>query len=547
MKTTYINLLIALLTISSLFSCSNNPNSIKAIPNKTDVIGVIDVMSLYEKGELEELADMKLFKNAKKELRSENRKLSKLLNNMMEDPKSMGIDFRKDVFIYYINEAKDERYICYAMDLFSQENFSEFIDDVLNKMDVKYDIEEEKNYTYTLIEKGLGIGWDDEKAVFMIPENYKSRKNLDIELEEIFSLKEREQISNVPQFTQFYKNKKDLSFWFSTNLLENFREFDRIERELDFDITDIYLSTYLNFETDAISLKTQVTPNKEVTKMLDQNKIWDKDFNDDLLGYFPKQHFAVAGVSLDPIAYYNFIKDGEAYIDFESNFEKETNISIEDLISTLNGSAVFSLSDVKEFEYTYDKRVYNSYDYSYNTVETTDTQLLPVMGFAFDINDKVAIKKLLAEMPEDEINKHSNYYEFKLDGRYPVYFAFDDTTFYITNDKKAIKSFKDGEYDGETLSETDVKSDLNNNSLYGFMYLDIDKYPKAMKKEITKNYSAKEKKILNAWNEFAESLAYKQTDNMTYEIVFKTKKTGDNSLSNIIKTIDENSKTITSF
>jgi hypothetical protein len=309
----------------------------------------------------------------------------------------------------------------------------------------------------------------------------------------------------------------------------------------------MFIAAHLNFEEDAISLITHLTPNKEVEKLLQQNKIWDKEFNSALLNYFPKQHFAVAGASLNPEAYYNFIKDEEAFIKIEEEIKDETGIDLQDLIESLNGSAVFSFSDVKEFEYTYQKRVYNEYDYSYNYEETIGSDNIPVMGLAIDLKDNSELKKLIAEIPDEELTKHKNYYEMKIDKRYPVYFAFDDASLYITNDKKAIKSFKDGEYDGETLGETAVKNVLNNNSLYGFMYLDLDHYPKKMRKDMTSYYSAKEKKLQKAWNDFAESISYKQTDDMTYEIVFKTKETGDNSLYTIIKTIDENSKTISSL
>jgi len=547
MKKTQIKLIVLFLTYLTLSSCSSGPNSLKTIPNRTDMVGVIDIMSLYEKGKLSELTEMKLFNKGKKEIRSENRKLSRILDNVMEDPKSMGIDLRKDVFIFYINEAKDEQFMGISIDLFSRDNFTEFIDDVLSKIDAKFDIEEERNYSYTIVDKAFGIGWDDEKALFLIPTGYRSGKNLDIEIEDLFTLKEREQITSEANFTDFYSNKKDLNFWFSSNFLENINDFKQIQRELDFDITDMYIAAHLNFEEDAISLKTHLTPNKEVKKLLQQNKIWDTDFNTALLNYFPKQYFAVAGASLNPEAYYNFIKDEEAFIKIEEEIKDETGIDIQDLIESLNGSAVFSFSDVKEFEYTYEKRVYNEYDYSYKYEETIASKNLPVMGFAIDLKDNNELKKLIAEIPDEELTKHKHYYEMKIERRYPIYFAFDDSSLYITNDIKGIKSFKDGEYDGETLRETAVKSALKSNSLYGFMYLDLDKYPKKMRKDMTNYYSAKEKKLQNVWNDFAESISYKQTDDMTYEIVFKTKETGDNSLYTIIKTIDENSKTISSL
>ena len=55
-------------------------------------------------------------------------------------------------------------------------------------------------------------------------------------------------------------------------------------------------------------------------------------------------------------------------------------------------------------------------------------EILPKMSIAIDINDDKMIKELVNQIPEDEISKRSNFYEFKFDGRYPAYFAYDKNT-----------------------------------------------------------------------------------------------------------------------
>ena len=101
---------ISLLAIAVLFfsSCSSTPDSIKPIPKETNIVSVIDFYSIAKKGKLSEIADRNFYKTLKKEIRNENKKIAKILDEVVENPSMTGIDFSTDVFLCYINAAKDE-------------------------------------------------------------------------------------------------------------------------------------------------------------------------------------------------------------------------------------------------------------------------------------------------------------------------------------------------------------------------------------------------------------------------------------------------------
>lgn len=612
---------IIILGISALFlsSCSNSPENLKVIPEETNAVSVIDIYSIIKKGKLSEISELNFFKTFKKEIRNENKKVSKIIDDLIEDPTISGINFKTDVFAYYLDIAKDEKFICLSAEINDQAKFAEFIEDILDELEIEFDIEKEKNYNYSLIENEAVIGWDESKAVLLIAENYSSRENLDLEVETLMELTEKDQITANENFNTFYKNKKDISVWFSTNLFEDNYGFKKIEKEIDFDITDNYISTFLNFEDNSISLLTQFTPNSDIQKIMEENDMWSNSFNKTLLSYFPEQSFATASFSINTMAYYNILEQEDDFENIQKEFEDETGIDLKELFETIKGNAVYSLFGFENVEYSYlgwgygfnedkaelldnryeiseagylsseDKELLNqgrtiqanSYNRKYciniknildnggnvetaiannskinwyeggwdygKYIENTKEEYLPLMSMSFDIKGDKIIKKLVEKIPEDEIYKRSNYYEFKFDNRYPAYFAFNENIVLITNDKKSIEAFKDGGYNSNNLGSSNISSDMRSSNLYSFINLNYDEYTKEIKKEIKNNLNEEEEKLFKIWNDFAKSVELKQVNNNSVEIIFNTKNNESNSLNSIITTIDDNYKYIMSL
>jgi len=348
-----ISIIILAIGAMLLSSCSSTPESLKTIPKESSVVSAIDVYSIIQKGKLTELSDMKFFKTFKKELRNENKKVSRIMDDIMEDPTLTGIDFTNDVFIYYVDQADDERYVCISAEISDELKFSEFIEDLLDKSDVEYDIEEEKEYKYTIVNEKLAIGWDTKKMVFLTASNYSSRENIEMAVEELISLKEKDQITANEEFNNFYKDKKDVSVWLSTNIFENDYSYRRLEESIDIDLSDNYISTYLNFDDNEITLLTRLSPNKEIQELLTKNNITDNTFNSELLNFFPKDAYSASSISVNPMAIYNILKQEEEFERFEEDFEKETEFNLKDIFKNIGGNIVYSTFDFEEVEYTY--------------------------------------------------------------------------------------------------------------------------------------------------------------------------------------------------
>lgn len=609
-----IGIIVIGISVIFLSSYSSTPENLKVIPEETNAVSVIDIYSIIKKGKLNEISELKFFKTFKKEIRNENIKVSKIIDDLIEDPKISGINFKTDLFAYYIAEAKDEKFVSLSVEIDDQDDFAEFIEGILDDLEVEFNTVIQKNYNYMLIENDAVIGWDEKKAVLLIPQNRRSRENLDLEIETLMNLEENKQITANENFNSFYKNKKDISVWFSTNLFEDDYDFKKIEKKVDFDITDNYIASFLNFEDNSISLLTQFTPNGDVQKMIQENDVWNNSFNKTLLNYFPKQSYASASLSVNPMAFYSIFEQEDSFENIKKQFKKKTGLNLKDVFKSIQGNAIYSLFGYDKVEYTYlgygyafnenmakllderyeinlagylsyeDKEFLNqgktiqanTYDGMYcinikniienggdvetaiannskinwykggwdygRYIESTEEDYLPLMSMCFDIKGDNIIKKIVEKIPEEEINKRNNYYEFKIDNKYPVYFAFNESIAIITNDKKSIDVFKDGGYSSDNLGSSDISSDIKNSNLYSFINLNYDEYSKEIKKEIKKNQNYDEEQLFKIWNDFAKSVELKQVDNNSFEIIFNTKNNESNSLNTIITIIDYNYK-----
>ena len=610
---------IVLIAMGLLFfsSCTNqSPENLKVIPKETSAVSVFDIYSIARKGKLDKIYEMNFFRTFKKEVRSENKRVSKIIENVIEDPSISGLNLLTDVFGYYVSAAKDEKFLCLSAEIKDQDKFAEFIEDILDKSEIEFDIENEKTYSYTLIGKESAIAWDEDKAILLIAENYTSRENLDFEIETLMGLPEKDQITANEKFAKFYNNKKDVSFWFSTNYFTDSYGFKRLQKEVGFDITGNYISSYLNFGDNDISLRTQFEPNDEIKKMMDKNNVWDNKFNSQLLNYFPKQNYVVSSISLNPMSYYNLLEE-EGYEDFQrvqTQFNRETELELKEFFKAIKGSALYSLFGFDDVEYTYMKWGYSfdenkaelldkkykiseagylsledkeqlnlgktikteSYSgrYSINikniidnggtvetaiannseinwykggwsygkNVETTTKDFLPLMGLVIDINGNQTIKKMIEKIPEDVITKQDDYYEFKFGNRYPTYLAYNEDVCFVTNDKKRIKAFVDGEDSADNLSDASISSDILGSKFYTFLNLNYDDYPKELKKKVQTQENDKQKRMIKIWNDFAKSIELKQVNENSFEIIFNTKDNDNNSLNTIITAIDDNYK-----
>lgn len=558
-------ILILAISIIFLTSCANKPEGLKVIPKDVGLVSVIDMYALYKKGNLKELEELSFMRTLKKEVRNEDKRIAKFIDKLVEDPRTSGVDFTKDLYMFYVDKASDEQYFCMSLDIANQKNFAKFIEELLEKSKLEYNLEKEELYKYIILEKEVAIAWDNGKALLLMAKNRASRKNLDLQLETLFELKETNQLTVNKEFTAFYKNKKDVSLWFSTNMLADMPEFNEVKNQFGYNFLGNYVTAHLNFDDEKIKLNTEVFLNAELTAQINKYNIWNNNFNAKILNYLPKESLASTSVAINPSSYYELLKSEENLEGFESSFKSTASFDLEDFVASFKGSLILSLVDFREVEHAYKDyvRVYNkkktkrfnswsgeSYyegGYEYKDSLKTKTTNLPIFGMALDLNTDKYVKVLIDKIPESNLQKRDGYYEVKLLDSYKGYMAFNKDIFVFTNDKKSIKTFNEGGLRNESLANSDKASNFNNSGYYTFMNLDYNDYSEEVKKEIEKMQDSKERKMFKIWSDFTQSMEMRMIDQNSAEFVLTTKSGDKNSLNALIELLDTSFKNFSSI
>ncbi|MEE9349408.1 MAG: DUF4836 family protein [Flavobacteriaceae bacterium] len=533
----------AFILITSLLivftSCKKSTNTTNAIPKDTNFVMAIDMYSLIKKGQLNELSKFDFFNTVKKEIRSEDKKTARFLNDILDNPTKTGVNYKKEIFVYTIDKSKNEKFMSVLFSLTSDSKFTEFVSELSEKTNIDKDIVKNENYNFIQIERNIAIGWKNKKAILLTATNFKSKKHLEFEIETLLNQKADKSIKGNSDFNKFTSNQKDVNFWLNTSMVKGMREFISISKNLNYDLSDNFIALHLNFNKDNVHLKTNLTPNSDLKNLLKENKYFDKSFNSSLLNYIPKEQLGVFSMVLNPKAYLNTMKKSDGYESVEYQFRKEMNMSIDNLITAIGGSAIFSFFDVKNQMKTFKKYDYYSGEFK----ETEEESLTPIISLAFDIKDKAIIQKIIAKFPEDEFKIKNDYYTFKLDDQYPAYFAFNDKLGLITNDEVSIKSFKNKGLKNN-LNSSSQKSSVKNNFTYGHLKLNLNEYPIALRNELNNKAGRQGMQSLKLWNDFAKSIEFNQKSATSFEVTYKLNDSKNNSLYTILNTVDKNYKSL---
>ena len=357
-----LSLFLSSCSSSSSGSGSSSPQSLKVIPDGSTNVTIIDLNSIGQKGFLKELSDLQIINDLKREVRNENNKIYSMLDDFIEDPYTSGLNFQKDVFVFGINESYDERFFGISAEMYDRSVLEEFLVDIMKEARLDDDIEEEDGFSYINFEDESIIGWDDDKILLLIPTERSSKRNLEDKLGELMDLPEKNQISSSEKFNEFYNKKRDISMWFTSNVLNEEREFQQLQNQLNMSLSDNYLSTYIELDDNSISLLTEYSLNKDLQKLMDKYDLFDNSSNSSLPKYFPNESFAAASISLNSDAFRVMLKDMDGFEQFQGAFEFETGLEVDDLFEMIQGNAMISLIGFEIMKYT-------DYEYGYNFYE----------------------------------------------------------------------------------------------------------------------------------------------------------------------------------
>jgi hypothetical protein len=511
-NTKLFGLLVICIGALMMTSCSSKPDNLAFVPKETQVVATTNLLSIGTKGGFGDLSQFEMFKGFGEEIMNQ----SAIMTKFKDDPFITGISYTSDILFFPI----DQKMMCITMDLSSGDKFTAFVKDAISESGMPASVEEKENFKTVSMPGSFMMAWDDDKAIMAAPLPMK-RPNLETEVTRLFNLKDEEQITSNPEFTPFYEDKRDLNIWMSTNLIEELPGAIPVDDKTFNLMKDNYVSMHLGFEKDQIVIAAGLSPNSTLVKEMEKYDIYGNGFNADLLKYFPKESYVTYSSSFNPSGYFKMMSDYTGESEQAINmFKQETGMDLNEVIKSLEGSILFSL----------------------HGFDTSTSEMMPLMTFAFDVNGGQVIQDVLAKVPADTYKKVDGYYEMSLDSTRSAYMIYNDKVALFTSDKSRIDAFKNGG-DSDNLGSSSMASNIKKNVVYMYMNGKLDDYPADVKQLLTED-SSTAAMMINNINKYFLSVEMIATDDYKGEYIITTGDDGTNSLFKILKAIDDNYMTL---
>ena len=510
--TLFISLSILLIT-----SCTKAPENISVLPKEANLVTVYNIPELINKGDLfnaNQLETVQKVRSHRKDLKKEE---IKLIDRIFEKPLSIGLNYEKDWFSFYLDEDEnEERYFGMALSVIQEEALTDFMNEFLEVSGAAYEIKDAGNYKYTLTDKRTAFAWDKEKLLILAEESYRGdEKSLQAKMEYLFGLTPENQLIKEDGFKSFYKEKKDISLWVSSNLFKDEIEFKEFEEEYQIIASDNYLSFYLTFDEGQVDIDASFKGNQSIEELIDENKVLADNFNTAILAHFSEDNLGLIALSINPSELFERIKDNRMV-----SMGNMSKVTPQEFLENMEGSIAFVVSNIEGSNASYD--------------------IKPSVALVFDIKDKELLEELMSIIPAEAFEEKSGYYQIKTGAKENAYLAFNSSVCLLSNKEAVIKAFKAGESVSNNLADSPIASAIDDNGLYINLLLDETKLSKGIRESIEREQTTAENELMKVLLQLSESIDYKLSNKNKTNLSLKIRDKEQNSLKVIIQTLDEN-------
>ena len=529
-------------------SCSKKSENLKVIPKDAMVVVSFDLQSLYKKADVEELQQLKSFQKFKEKISNDNKEMGKIFNEILKDPKSSGVDFKKNAFFFVCDSKKyggDNRnpYIGVTTVLSDDAKFKDLLNRVSQATKLQLDIKKEGALNIVYFNEGASLSWDNKKMLFLVNDNYSTR--VDVVLKKLYEQSKSEQITDIKGFSDFLDGQKDINVWlnFGGFMQDDSMFLNGIAASLYKSLfnmqKDSYFYGFIDFGKDDIKLTTYSIYNKETAKLLKKYDLYDISFDKDILKNFPEKLPIAIGGAVNVKNYYEFLK---------AQFGKELNeddlvkllstqgLTKDNVLNFFGGSFVLAIEGFENQKYiSYDLVEDEQSEDGYEYKEVEKERMFPVFGLSFNIGDKTLLDKGVALA---HLALENGYYKLPLQKDLTLYFAYNNKAFYGSNSPKGVEAFLKG-----GVSNNAVKSDfgkhVSKDLTYLYMSLEPKDYPQEDVDIIREKNSREGSLAFDLFTQYSTNIECKRIDNSSAEIIYHLKEIEKNSLNTFFKSIDK--------
>lgn len=501
-KRNVLSLLVALLAVVTLASCSKGVDMGKYIPNDALYVLDFDMDELWDKADLDNIDQISFVKLGRQELRSENPWAADLVDAILKDPTATGLHLKRDIAAYFCYNSDIDGAVIATMH--NKKKFEEFLNDFAKQNELTVKFEDRDGWRLATMVSEFNVenyvAFNGDVAMLLFSGNG---------MDKMLTLKKDESLASDKRFREYWKDRSEISMWMGMKEIVSIAE--QNGTDVKGALGQIYGEEYWKAIENA-SIAGNVVFDKGVMRMVfTYQGISDKimkqymqKFDDELVDYMPEKTYATMAVA------YNLeetMKVLEANKEFDINLDEEAmeGVTVRDAVSAFGGSMLFSLFEL----------------------QVDNGSVMPMMALALDIKDADIVKKLLAEAGLTAVEE--NVYSLEGFFNFPIYVAMNKKAVFVTNSDAALEGFKKG--GNKNAMKNVAKSVKAGNYIYAD--LDINHYPDGVKALIPENIVV----LMSKYFDYTE-IKVNGTKNGEWDLYIKDKK--QNSLLSTLHFVDDN-------
>lgn len=501
-KRNVLSLLVALLAVVTLASCSKGVDMGKYIPKDAMCVLDFDMDELWDKADLDNIDQISFVKLGRQELRSENPQMADLVDAILKDPTATGLHLKRDIAAYFCYNSDIDGAVIATMH--NKKKFEEFLNDFAKQNELTVKFEDKDGWRLATMVSEFNVenyvAFNGDVAMLLFSGNG---------MDKVLSMKKDESLAGDKRFREYWKDRSEISIWMGMKEIVSIAE--QNGTDVKGALGQIYGEEYWKAIENA-SIAGNVVFDKGVMRMVFtyqgiSDKIMEQymqKFESDLVDYMPEKTYATMAVA------YNLeetMKVLEANKELDINLDEEAmeGVTVRDAVSAFGGSMLFSLFDL----------------------QVDNGSVMPMMALALDIKDADIVKKLLAEAGLTAVEE--NVYSLEGFFNFPIYVALNKKAVFVTNSDAALEGFKKG--GNKNAMKNVAKSIKAGNYIYAD--LDINHYPDGVKALIPENIVV----LMSKYFDYTE-IKVNGTKSGEWDLYIKDKK--QNSLLSTLHFVDDN-------
>lgn len=480
MKQTKLILIAAILVSALFWSCKDSAELTNAIPTDAIVVMHVDTKSLLTKADYKPL-DNKLIKEALEKEKNNgserNKAMTGKLEEFLKNPNSSGIDLIHDCYMYVGNTSMG---IIWGM-----KDAAKFKETLTKTFEIPAEAIKEEDGISTIDLSGMAkVGWTKDKILIitapasaMYGFGQGNQPDMMELLKKQLKQTDKESLNSNKAFTEFVKDKKDISFFYSysnvSGLWSNMTSqmmgaygdqsttgLDSVSSKLSDQIKGVNAAGFVSFEKGEIVAENKFyydTPEAE-KRFTELSGKLTQELKGDQMKYLTEKPLFLAAMGINGGGIYNYLTDLGLMQFFEniagSNLN-EMGVDLKSLISNVEGDISVSVNGMK----TVMKKVYyGDYEYPSTELEFSVFADLKDAKPTWDlIKNKVKEEAAKEQMPDSTLVEiDENTYSFSMDEGMKGYAGIKGNTIYITNSEtiyKNISAATDGKNDFASLAK----------------------------------------------------------------------------------------------